>query len=197
MRILGIGWLGSRTPAYESMAEFATTILGLDHAGQHRAARQLRLQDFGVAQAVLETDHDRAGLQHAGQLAAGLLGAGRLHRDQHESRVARALRVRGETHRARREAQVRAEVIGEVQAVLADGGGWDALVSHRDVRSNYDPEGIAPFSRPGRLPKSAWLDFTLNGSNYITRRRAWDDAAHVAAPAAVPEKAPAVSRENK
>jgi catechol 2,3-dioxygenase-like lactoylglutathione lyase family enzyme len=29
MRILGIGWLGSRTAVYESMVEFSTTILGL------------------------------------------------------------------------------------------------------------------------------------------------------------------------
>ena len=62
-----------------------------------------------------------------------------------------------------------------VQKVLAELGGWEPLVSHRDARSNYDPHDIAPFTKPGKLPKSAKLDFAINSSNYITRRRAWDE----------------------
>jgi hypothetical protein len=45
MRILGIGWLGSRTPAYDAMMEFATTVLGLTPAFRTDDMAVFRLPD--------------------------------------------------------------------------------------------------------------------------------------------------------
>ncbi|MEM8500626.1 MAG: glutathione S-transferase family protein [Pseudomonadota bacterium] len=60
-----------------------------------------------------------------------------------------------------------------VHDVLAETGGWDALLSHQDIASNYDPEDLAPFTKPGKVSTASKWDFWLNGSNYITRKRAW------------------------
>lgn len=61
-----------------------------------------------------------------------------------------------------------------VKEVLETTDGWSALLSHQDVESDYDAERLAPFTKPGTVSKAKKRDFWLNGSNYITRRRAWD-----------------------
>ena len=62
----------------------------------------------------------------------------------------------------------------KVKSGLNSTTGWRILSNPNVIPSHYDPEALAPFShshKPGLLTK---LDFSLNGSSYTSRKRAWD-----------------------
>ncbi len=60
-----------------------------------------------------------------------------------------------------------------VQRILTQYGGWDALVSHTDIQSNWDPEGIAPLCKPGPVPLKHKLLARFTGTNHVRTERLW------------------------
>ncbi len=84
--------------------------------------RQRLAQHFGVADAVLQTQHQRIGPEHGGEFAAGFGGTGGFHRDQHQIRIARGGGRGGKAQAAAVDTQVGAVEVGEMQAVLVEFG---------------------------------------------------------------------------
>lgn len=62
-----------------------------------------------------------------------------------------------------------------LQGTLPNSKAWDDLSFSDYCPSEYDPQGVAPFTVPGVVTKKRKRDFFLRGSSYITRRRAWDN----------------------
>lgn len=62
-----------------------------------------------------------------------------------------------------------------VQAVLDPLGGWAPLTENPHITSNWDPEGIAPLCRPGKVPLLQKLLAPFTGSNHVRSTRAWGD----------------------
>lgn len=63
----------------------------------------------------------------------------------------------------------------DVRQLLSSETAWKILTSPLELASEYDPEGLAPFANPRKISSARKLSFSLNGSSYHTRRRAWDD----------------------
>ena len=144
-----------------------------------KALGQLKT-DHGVRRVQLEEeDARRARVQRDQQDLSGQIEQESQRLVQARTALAEAESKR-ETHQSEREqlqgalSALSSSEQAAVQAALPASEGWDTLISPVSVKSNYDPDDLAPFARPGDLPKSAKLDFMLHGSNYITRRRAWD-----------------------
>lgn len=60
-----------------------------------------------------------------------------------------------------------------VQNILEPLGGWHALTADQHIKSNYDPENIAPFCTPGEISLKYKLIAPFVGSNHIQTVRAW------------------------
>ena len=65
------------------------------------------------------------------------------------------------------EDQQRAEAMAEPL------GGLKPLLSHPEIRSDWDPEGIAPMCKPGKIPLWYRLKAPFTGTNHVSTRRAW------------------------
>jgi glutathione S-transferase len=62
-----------------------------------------------------------------------------------------------------------------IRNILEPLGGWEALVSNPEIKSEYDPENLAPFTKPKKIKFKTKLGFLLGGSSHVTKRRAWDE----------------------
>ncbi|MEM7491564.1 MAG: glutathione S-transferase family protein [Pseudomonadota bacterium] len=59
-----------------------------------------------------------------------------------------------------------------IEAILAPLGGWAPLTADAHIRSDWDPEGIAPVCRPRELSRAYRLLAPFTGTNHVRTRRA-------------------------
>ena len=61
----------------------------------------------------------------------------------------------------------------QVQGILEPLGGWAPLTSVANIRSDHEPENLAPFSKPGVINWEVKLAAPFTRSNYIPTSKAW------------------------